>query len=743
MATTPAARRPLTRTPPASLPYKLEIDQLKRQLVLVAGGTDAAELTALLATTEDDVARLVHENAALRNGQPPTPDSDAEAAVEILEGELATEQAARERAERALDELRTSSNETLEGDLAAEQAARARAERALAELRAASANDTRIAEREQAARARAEKALAELRTSSANEPLVAELATERAARHRAKKDLEELRTERDAMQARRERAEKDLDELRASSPHETLIAERDAARQQAEALGRQVAAQIQKASQLKKQLEPGSGVETLKRALKTLEGERDALREAVAGLEADLRWEALKRTKDAKADAHVAEAEERTATAVKARDEAREERDALVAAVEAAEERLAEASEAPTARATEERDEAWLESVALVTAVEAAEDRCDKACQERDALVTAVEAAEARADTNEVAHAAREASLSKALSAARKDVAAAHAAREAADQLSRRSTPNSKVAAQLARAVAAAEARGRLACQGAAQAARTGADAQGRRIAAEARQLADAVMRDRAQSDAALADCRRRVARERALRFAATEAAAVAFDARAGADRVDDAARVALADAEEASVALRREAVAARQAAALSEAEAGAARDEADALHRKLAAASERQTALNAAETELGEVVGEVARLQAACRDALGREAAQRRAADRAELRLEASRREHFKLREDFRRLRMAALARGTETPARALGDVRTAVANSEAARERLPGYTPPPGSAALASRSPFRNLHNGATPAPTPTPWKRTPRRAAPPSTGRSRISM
>jgi hypothetical protein len=64
---------------------------------------------------------------------------------------------------------------------------------------------------------------------------------------------------------------------------------------------------------------------------------------------------------------------------------------------------------------------------------------------------------------------------------------------------------------------------------------------------------------------------------------------------------------------------------------------------------------------------------------------------------------------------------------------------VRTAVANSEAARERLPGYTPPPGSAALASRSPFRDLHNGAT----PTPWKRTPRRAAPPSTGRSRISM
>ena len=659
------------------------------------------------------IAALRRENAALRNGQPPTPDSDAEAAVEILEGELATEQAARERAERAL-----------------------------AELRAASVNDTRIAEREQAARARAEKDLAELRTASANELLVAELATERAARARAEKDLDELRTERDAMQTRRERAEKDLDELRTSSPHEALVAERDAARRQPEALGRQVAAQIQKASQLKKQLEPGSGVDTLKRALKTLEGERDALRQAVAGLEADLRREALKRTKDAKADAHVAEAEERTATAVKARDEAREERDALVAAVEAAEERLAEASEAPTARATKERDEARLESVALVTAVEAAEDRCDKACQERHALVTAVEAAEARADTNEAAHAARETQLSKALSAARKDVAAAHAAREAADQLSRRSTPNSKVAAQVARAVAAAEARGRLACQGAAQAARTGADAQGRRIAAEARQLADAVMRDRAQSDAALADCRRRVARERALRFAAAEAAAAAFDAAKGAG-ADRAARGALADAEEASVALRREAAAARQAAALSEAEAGAARDEADALHRKLAAASQRQTALNGAEHELGEVVGEIARLQAACRDALGREAAQRRAADRAELRLEASRREHFKLREDFRRLRMAALARGTETPARALGDARTAVANSEAARERLPGYTPPPGSAALASRSPFRNLHNGATPAPTPTPWKRTPRRAAPPSTGRSRISM
>ena len=150
----------------------------------------------------------------------------------------------------------------------------------------------------------------------------------------------------------------------------------------------------------------------------------------------------------------------------------------------------------------------------------------------------------------------------------------------------------------------------------------------------------------------------------------------------------------------------------------------------------------ERATALDAAEHELGEVAGEVARLQAACRDALAREAAQRRAADRAELRLEASRREHFKLREDFRRLRMAALARGAETPAPARlapsEPVRTELATAEASRERLPGYTPPPGSAALASRSPFRDLHNGAT----PTPWKRTPRRAAP-STGRSRISM
>ena len=159
-------------------------------------------------------------------------------------------------------------------------------------------------------------------------------------------------------------------------------------------------------------------------------------------------------------------------------------------------------------------------------------------------------------------------------------------------------------------------------------------------------------------------------------------------------------------------------------------------------LGHRATSLGERATALDAAEHELGEVAGEVARLQAACRDALAREAAQRRAADRAELRLEASRREHFKLREDFRRLRMAALARGAETPAPARlapsEPVRTELATAEASRERLPGYTPPPGSAALASRSPFRDLHNGAT----PTPWKRTPRRAAP-STGRSRISM
>ena len=49
MAETPATRTSLQRTPPPSLPYKLEIDQLKRRLALVAGGTDAAELTALLA----------------------------------------------------------------------------------------------------------------------------------------------------------------------------------------------------------------------------------------------------------------------------------------------------------------------------------------------------------------------------------------------------------------------------------------------------------------------------------------------------------------------------------------------------------------------------------------------------------------------------------------------------------------------------------------------------------------------
>ena len=56
MAETPATRSSLQRTPPPSLPYKLEIDQLKRRLALVAGGTDAAELTALLAK------RLVEHN---------------------------------------------------------------------------------------------------------------------------------------------------------------------------------------------------------------------------------------------------------------------------------------------------------------------------------------------------------------------------------------------------------------------------------------------------------------------------------------------------------------------------------------------------------------------------------------------------------------------------------------------------------------------------------------------------------
>ena len=39
MAETPATRTSLQRTPPPSLPYKLEIDQLKRRLALVAGGT--------------------------------------------------------------------------------------------------------------------------------------------------------------------------------------------------------------------------------------------------------------------------------------------------------------------------------------------------------------------------------------------------------------------------------------------------------------------------------------------------------------------------------------------------------------------------------------------------------------------------------------------------------------------------------------------------------------------------------
>ena len=124
MAETPATRTSLQRTPPPSLPYKLEIDQLKRRLALVAGGTDAAELTALLAAREDDVARLCQENAQLRQGAPPppTPDSDAEAALELLEGELATEQAARgERAEHELAALRASS-----GDLESERAARER-----------------------------------------------------------------------------------------------------------------------------------------------------------------------------------------------------------------------------------------------------------------------------------------------------------------------------------------------------------------------------------------------------------------------------------------------------------------------------------------------------------------------------------------------------------------------------------------------------------------------------------------
>ena len=147
MAETPATRSSLQRTPPPSLPYKLEIDQLKRRLALVAGGTDAAELTALLAAREDDVARLCQENAQLRQGAPPPPppDSDAEAALELLEGELATEQAARERAEHELAALRTSS-----GDLESERAARERAEHELAALRASSGE----LDAERAARAR-------------------------------------------------------------------------------------------------------------------------------------------------------------------------------------------------------------------------------------------------------------------------------------------------------------------------------------------------------------------------------------------------------------------------------------------------------------------------------------------------------------------------------------------------------------------------------------------------------------
>ena len=150
MAETPATRSSLQRTPPPSLPYKLEIDQLKRRLALVAGGTDAAELTALLAAREDDVARLCQENAQLRQGAPPppTPDSDAEAALELLEGELATEQAARERAEHELAALRASS-----GDLESERAAREQAEHELAALRASSGE----LEAERAARARAER----------------------------------------------------------------------------------------------------------------------------------------------------------------------------------------------------------------------------------------------------------------------------------------------------------------------------------------------------------------------------------------------------------------------------------------------------------------------------------------------------------------------------------------------------------------------------------------------------------
>ena len=83
-----------------------------------------------------------------------------------------------------------------------------------------------------------------------------------------------------------------------------------------------------------------------------------------------------------------------------------------------------------------------------------------------------------------------------------------------------------------------------------------------RRVAAEARRLADAVAEDRARSDAALLDCRRRVARERALRSLSSEAAGAAFDAAraAGADRAErDALRAALAEAEVTAAALRRE----------------------------------------------------------------------------------------------------------------------------------------------------------------------------------------
>ena len=95
MTATPANNTRRRRETTPTFNYKLEIQSLKNQLALLAGGTDAAELAAVLAAREGDVAQLTKECERLRRGRPAEADDDDasssdgdDAAVARLEDEL-------------------------------------------------------------------------------------------------------------------------------------------------------------------------------------------------------------------------------------------------------------------------------------------------------------------------------------------------------------------------------------------------------------------------------------------------------------------------------------------------------------------------------------------------------------------------------------------------------------------------------------------------------------------------------